>query len=1384
MKIHVSGGGPASSVCAIGLLVSFLLCPALALAQASQTCGPSPVGATCGGAGPASLGNASGVDQGASNPIDIITGNKYQREVDMAALPGELGVELVRHYNSLDRSEGSAGVGWRLSYDTELVVMRDSIQISEADGGRIVFNRDPRHPAHCASDDPGNGTLGIVSQGPAAPRYVWKWPDGRRLTFGSTGKLQEIRGARGGLLTLTRGLQGELLAVEDSLGRRLRFRHGAGNYTGIVAVETSLGLVSYAHEDRPGDARFGNLTQVRLQDGRTVRHYHYESRFQAGNPHALTGISVERRDASGSPRGARRLSIYAYEATGRARWSMRGDGLDRVAVARSAATGSVAHPATAVLINARDEQTRYRFADVGGSFRLLQSEGPGCARCGPTNLRYGYDAAARLISIEDVDLARARTPPVRYERDASGRIVAVRVPSTVPGHVHETRYVFDEVHPEQLLRIEETGYSSSGPIHRRIGYRYDASGRVIAQGPATFRYDERGRLAERRRRGSSMRYHYDTLSRPSSIELGDGRIVRYEYEALGHIASIQIGGERERYGYDAAGRLAEVVRPNGERLRYEYDAADRVASITDAAGRRIEMQRDAQGELVSRELVGADGVVLQRRDERTDTRVDATTAGEARDVAVDLWQRPVGLRSGAPGSGYEYDDFGRLSRMRIAGGDTRFEYDDEDRLTVRTLPSGERITYQYGADGRVIDKITARETVHVELGMNHRPTLVTYREGQERLTYDTGARLARHEWRFDGHAFATSFRYTDDGRMIERTLPGGETLTFSYRALPDANAGLLRSIRLTGPGIDVAVVDDLNAAGDSPVHRRFRLLGGVVYERDIDVNGRLRRVGARGLWMWDPTTETASSPADRIRGARLDVDTSSRAAASDAGTHGLEWDSELRLTGVRDDGRLAASYGYDAAGQRVRKTVYTAGNAITTRYLYEDDRLIAEIDARGVVRVQYIWLDEQPVAMIRDGRVLGIVADQQFAPRTVFDAKGSLPVETVTHLRASHQYWDAESGLLYNGRRYLDPATGRYLTPDPLGLAGGADPYVFNGGGFTPGVDLHGTQAQSSLAENQSIVSWTFEQKLGFIFSEAADQIQDHELADALRELISPGALATTAAIFTIWSASQFTPYGWVADLALTGVGALLLGNAIWDVIQAAYAVGRGLATAKCTQDLREASGIFASRLTQAAVSVTAASVPLGAARIARLLRTVFRRDLPTVRRSSVQAAINQARFGVFNPARGNYSGAAANREWVQLQRAAGRSDAHPPWDPAKTVVDTWLNPGDKIYVIQIRNRGPGGWATTKQYRSLQEARDELAVLQEFKSSGTDLVLQEYTVTSAIPVREGYAGPQVSGWPASETYVGGGVQIQFLVDLRNEAWLSYLSETTTLELSP
>ena len=47
------------------------------------------------------------------------------------------------------------------------------------------------------------------------------------------------------------------------------------------------------------------------------------------------------------------------------------------------------------------------------------------------------------------------------------------------------------------------------------------------------------------------------------------------------------------------------------------------------------------------------------------------------------------------------------------------------------------------------------------------------------------------------------------------------------------------------------------------------------------------------------------------------------------------------------------------------------------------------------------------------------------------------------NLRFPGQYFDEETGLFHNYFRDYDPQTGRYIQADPIGLAGGINPYHY-----------------------------------------------------------------------------------------------------------------------------------------------------------------------------------------------------------------------------------------------------------------------------------------------------------------------------------------------------
>ncbi|MDY7038480.1 MAG: RHS repeat-associated core domain-containing protein [Thermodesulfobacteriota bacterium] len=57
------------------------------------------------------------------------------------------------------------------------------------------------------------------------------------------------------------------------------------------------------------------------------------------------------------------------------------------------------------------------------------------------------------------------------------------------------------------------------------------------------------------------------------------------------------------------------------------------------------------------------------------------------------------------------------------------------------------------------------------------------------------------------------------------------------------------------------------------------------------------------------------------------------------------------------------------------------------------------------------------------------------------------------------QYFDEETGLHYNYHRYYDTRTGRYLTPDPIGLIGWINPYIYGKNNPINAIDPYGLDA-------------------------------------------------------------------------------------------------------------------------------------------------------------------------------------------------------------------------------------------------------------------------------------------------------------------------------------
>jgi RHS repeat-associated protein len=152
-------------------------------------------------------------------------------------------------------------------------------------------------------------------------------------------------------------------------------------------------------------------------------------------------------------------------------------------------------------------------------------------------------------------------------------------------------------------------------------------------------------------------------------------------------------------------------------------------------------------------------------------------------------------------------------------------------------------------------------------------------------------------------------------------------------------------------------------------------------------------------------------------------------------------------------------YDYDPFGRRVRKK----GPQQTTTYVWDGPVIAEELRETLSESKTASWVFEQasfrPVAKVEGTKSYACVTDHLGTPRELIRADGRLTwsvdltvwgtvaeqreAETDCNIRFQGQWYDDESGLCYNWNRYYEPETGRYVSPDPIGLVGSTLPYGY-----------------------------------------------------------------------------------------------------------------------------------------------------------------------------------------------------------------------------------------------------------------------------------------------------------------------------------------------------
>jgi RHS repeat-associated protein len=190
------------------------------------------------------------------------------------------------------------------------------------------------------------------------------------------------------------------------------------------------------------------------------------------------------------------------------------------------------------------------------------------------------------------------------------------------------------------------------------------------------------------------------------------------------------------------------------------------------------------------------------------------------------------------------------------------------------------------------------------------------------------------------------------------------------------------------------------------------------------------------------------------------------------------YDSRDRLIEVSSVNGLIARYAYDPVGRRIYKDVRHGDTILRTRFYWAGEQMIREetqavsaggdpvLGSLGSSRDYLYWPESYTPMLLRvsgngaNGAVYNYHNDPGGGVARVTDRSGAVvwqaghgafggaaPVvqQIVQPLRFAGQYHDSETGLHYNRYRYYDPALGRYITRDPLGITQGLNVYCYSG---------------------------------------------------------------------------------------------------------------------------------------------------------------------------------------------------------------------------------------------------------------------------------------------------------------------------------------------------
>nr|WP_276554525.1 RHS repeat-associated core domain-containing protein [Pseudomonas peradeniyensis] len=789
----------------------------------------------------------------------------------------------------------------------------------------------------------------------------------------------------------------------DILGYTYRIVHPDGNEEWLFR-DAARNVVQHVHRDGGVDRyaydERGNLLQHTRPDGTSIHHAYddLDQRFKT-------------RDAEGG--------LWRYDHDQRGNIIETQDPLEHKT---QYAYNSDNLPVTITDANGGEKKLTYNRDGQLASY----------TDCSGKTTHWQYDALGQLAKLVDAAgevseyhyeaghlrwLVHPDKTQERYEYDAEGRLLS---------------------HTDALQRRTCWIYNEAGLIRQRhnpddttLTYHWDKLGRLVSlrnenNSEARFKYDPVGRLL--RETGFDQQvtdYHYDRGSELPTRRRDGDRISAFEYDPMGRLVERnagQRGGnqwETETFAYDGNGNLL-LARNRDCKLQWFYDAAGNPVR----EHQHFHYMREPRVAVFRHEYDALNQRIATVRPDGH--RVSWLTYGSGHLLALKL------------------DDRELLSYRR----------DDLHREIAREQGNGLLQRQAWSPNGQLLEQTLARH------GVSRRLAVRSYQ-------YDQGGQLTciNNLGRGDTH-----YRYDPVGRLLEA---GDYSRKEVFAFDPASN-----------------ILDPLAPPGPNP-HSPRRLIDNVLRsfhgtQFSYDERGNLQErlaPGNNGRFVWDLFNRLRHYEDERLvvdfaydaLGRRLYKH--SRARHRDRPQAGSAWNENARRQRDEQLGCGFTWYTWDgdtlATECRARDESTT-----TTHYVFEPGTFIPV--AQAVVRANldllpqpsygdHYDIDRDPLWQYEPtatpfaalawyqcdhlGTPMELTDENgQIAWRGVYKAWGMAEEESSDSarwanirnpLRFQGQYFDVETGLHYNRHRYYSPQTGRFVSKDPVGFAGGLNIYLY-----------------------------------------------------------------------------------------------------------------------------------------------------------------------------------------------------------------------------------------------------------------------------------------------------------------------------------------------------